>query len=177
MAISPYIRKLRSHVGSARLVLPSVSVHLFDDTGRLLLVQQRDDGVWSTPGGFIEPDERPADAARREAWEETGLEVRVVRLVGVYGGPECVVRYPNGDETQYVIIAFECIIEAGEPHADRDETVALRFCSAAEASTLTLAPWLRSALTMVYAGAGGRGYQASTWQPPARRPATKKPAS
>lgn len=139
---------------------------MFDDAGRPLLVQQRENGVWSTPGGFIEPDERPADAARREAWEETGLAVRVERLVGVYGGPQCVVRYPNGDESQYVIVAFGCLIEAGELRPDRDETVALRFCSAAEASTLTLTPWLRSALSMVYAGAAGRGYQASAWQPP-----------
>ena len=50
-----------------RLLLPSVSVHVFDVAGRLLLVRQRDSGVWSTPGGLIEPDERPADAAAREA--------------------------------------------------------------------------------------------------------------
>ena len=73
MALSPYIRDLRARVGSARLILPPVSVHIFDAVGRLLVIQQRDDGIWSTPGGCIEPDELPAHAARREAWEETGL--------------------------------------------------------------------------------------------------------
>lgn len=91
-----------------RLLLPSVSAHVFDATGRLLLVRQREGGVWSTPGGLIEPDERPADAAVREAWEETGLVIRPERLLGAYGGPECVVRYQNGDEVQYVIIAVGC---------------------------------------------------------------------
>jgi len=166
MSLSPYIRDLRAHVGHSRLILPSVSVHVFDGLGRLLLVQQRDDGVWSTPGGFIEPDERPADAARREAWEETGLIVRVEHVVGAYGGPECVVRYPNGDEAQYVIIAFQCSIEGGKLRPDREETVALRYWSAAEASALNLAPWLRSALPMVYAAKDAAGFHSPTWQPP-----------
>ena len=166
MALSPYIRELRARVGPMRLLLPSVSVHVFDRTGRLLLVQLRDDGVWSTPGGFIEPDEHPADAARREAWEETGLLVGVNRLAGVYGGPECVVRYPNGDEAQYIIIAFECVIESGELRADGDETIALQFWSAQEAASLNLSAWLRSALPLVYANADAAGFRSTTWKPP-----------
>jgi ADP-ribose pyrophosphatase YjhB (NUDIX family) len=172
MTLSPYIRDLRARVGHSRLILPSVSVHVFDDLGRLLLVQQREDGVWSTPGGFIEPDERPADAARREAWEEIGVVVRVERVVGVYGGPECVVRYPSGDEAQYVIIAFGCAIESGELRPDRDETVALGFHSAAEASSLTLAPWLRAALPLVYASTGQPVFLPPTWLPPLSREAS-----
>jgi 8-oxo-dGTP pyrophosphatase MutT (NUDIX family) len=129
MALAPYIGELRARVGATRLLLPSVSVHIFDDHDRLLLFRQRDDGNWSTPGGLIEPDERPADAAVREAWEETGLVIRVERLLGVYGGPECIVRYPNGDETQYVIVAFGCAIEAGEAKPDYDETAAVGFWS------------------------------------------------
>ncbi len=82
-------------MGTARLLLPSVSVHIFDADGQLLLVRQKDNNTWSTPGGLIEPDERPADAARREAWEETGLLVHTNQLLGVYGGPECVVRAPS----------------------------------------------------------------------------------
>jgi 8-oxo-dGTP pyrophosphatase MutT (NUDIX family) len=167
MSISPYIRELRARVGAARLLLPSVSVHVFDDAGRLLLVRQRDDGAWSTPGGLIEPDERPADAAVREAWEETGLLVRPDRLLGVYGGPECVVRYPNGDEAQYVIVAFGCTMEGGEPRPDQRETTAVRFWSAAEAAGLSLSPWLRAFLPAVYAGHAAVGFEASTWRPPA----------
>ena len=169
MALSPYIRDLRAHVGSARLLLPSVSVHVFDADGRLLLVRQREGGVWSTPGGVIEPDERPADAAIREAWEETGLVVRVDRLLGIYGGPECVVRYPNGDETQNVIAAFGCTIVAGQSRPDHDETTAVQFWSEAEASALLLAPWLRALLPMVYAASNQQGFEAPTWQPPAAR--------
>jgi 8-oxo-dGTP pyrophosphatase MutT (NUDIX family) len=145
--------------------MPSVSVHVFDDTHRLLLVRQKDDGSWSTPGGVIEPDERPADAAVREAYEETGLLVQPIGLVGAYAGPECVVRYPNGDETQYVIIAFACTIVDGAARPDHEETVEVRFWSEHDAESLVLSPWLRSHLRLVYDGGNGRQFVAPTWAP------------
>jgi 8-oxo-dGTP diphosphatase len=164
--ISPYLRAVRAHVGTMRLLLPSVSAHVFDADGRMLLVRQRDGGVWSTPGGLVEPDERPADAVVREAWEETGLLVRPERVVGVFGGPECVVRYAHGDEAQYVIVAFACAVVGGAPRPDGEETEAVRYWSAGEAAALPLAPWLRAVLPLVYAGAAGPGFEPPTWAPP-----------
>jgi 8-oxo-dGTP pyrophosphatase MutT (NUDIX family) len=169
MTISPYVRALRTHVGTMRLLLPSVSVHVFDGDGRLLLVHQRDGDVWSTPGGMIEPDEQPADAAAREAWEETGLVVRPDRLIGVYGGPECVVRYANGDEAQYVIVAIGGTVTGGALRRDLDETFEARYWSEADAAALPMAPWLRAMLGTVYAGARGAstiGFAPATWTPP-----------
>jgi len=153
--ISPYIRQLRAHVGSMRLLLPSVSVHVFDSADRLLLVRQRGGGIWSTPGGLIEPDERPADAAAREFREETGLELRPERVLGVYGGPECLVRYPNGDEVQYVIAAIGGRVIGGREQPDGEETDAVAYWAEAEAGELPLAPWLRAMLREVYATARG----------------------
>ena len=165
MAISPYIRRLREHIGATRLLLPSVSVHIFDDAHRLLLVRQMDGNVWSTPGGVIEPDERPADAAVREAWEETGLHVLPDRLVGAYGGAECVVRYPNGDEAQYVIIAIGCSIISGSLRPDHEETVEARFVEEREAEVLELAPWLRANLRLVFDGGRDHHFAPPTWTP------------
>ena len=95
MAISPYVRRLRDALGPARLFLPSVAGLVRADGGRLLLVQNRDDGSWTTPGGAVEIDETPATAVVREVWEETGLLVAPRRLFGVYGGPRFLVRYPT----------------------------------------------------------------------------------
>jgi 8-oxo-dGTP pyrophosphatase MutT (NUDIX family) len=170
MPISPYVRHLRTLVGSMRLLLPSVSVHLFDDAGRLLLVRQRDGAVWSTPGGLIEPDERPADAAAREAWEETGLVVRPDRILGVYGGPECVVRYGNGDEVQYVIVAIGATVVGGALRPDLDETDQAQWWSAAEAESLPLAPWLRALRHEVFAGAASAPFAAASWTPSRTHP-------
>ena len=60
---------LRDAVGSRLLVLPSVSVLPRDAAGRVLLVRHADSGDWGTIGGFVEPDESPAQAAVREARE------------------------------------------------------------------------------------------------------------
>lgn len=57
---------------------------LFDDTGKILLVQRNNDGQWCLPCGWIEPSESPAEAAIREAREETGLEITVVELVDIF---------------------------------------------------------------------------------------------
>ncbi len=58
---------------------------IFDEQGRVLLVHQTYAGnKWAWPGGGVEPNEAPWDAAVREVWEETGLQVEVVRLVSVY---------------------------------------------------------------------------------------------
>jgi ADP-ribose pyrophosphatase YjhB (NUDIX family) len=146
-----------------------VSVHVFDDHGRLLLVQQQDSGDWSTPGGALEPDERPADAATREAWEETGLHVIPERVLGVYGGPEFVVQYPNGDEVQYAIMAFGCRVVGGTLRPDGDETTAVRYFSFEEANALPLTPWLRSALDLVFGAAAGNAFHPATWTPPENR--------
>jgi 8-oxo-dGTP pyrophosphatase MutT (NUDIX family) len=153
MPISPYIRQLRTHVGPMRLLLPSVSAHIFDATGRLLLVQQRESGVWSTPGGALEPDERPADAVVRETWQETGLRVQPEAVVGAYGGPEFVVRYPNGDEVQYAIMAFRCRVISGVLGADGAETGAVRYWSEAEVGTLPSPPWLQAVRASIFATA------------------------
>jgi ADP-ribose pyrophosphatase YjhB (NUDIX family) len=165
MPISPYIRQLRAHVGPMRLLLPSVSAHVFDAAGRLLLVQQRDSRVWSTPGGALEPDERPADAVVRETWEETGLYVQPEALAGAYGGPEFVVRYPNGDEVQYAIMAFRCRVISGELRADGEETMAVRYWSAAELATLPTPPWLQTIRALIFDGADASSALAVTWNP------------
>jgi ADP-ribose pyrophosphatase YjhB (NUDIX family) len=156
MPISPYILQLRARVGSMRLLLPSVSAHIFDAAGRLLLVRQRDSGVWSTPGGVLEPDERPAEAVVRETWEETGLRVEPEALVGAYGGPEFVVHYPNGDEVQYAIMAFRCRVVGGELRADGDETTAVQYWSAAELATLPMPAWLQTIRPSIFAGTDTR---------------------
>jgi 8-oxo-dGTP diphosphatase len=154
VAISPYVRGLRARVGSLRLLLPSVAALVLDGAGRLLLVRQADDGVWSLPGGVVEPDEAPADAVVRETWEETGLAVEPVRLAAVHGGPEFVVRYPNGDETQYVIVVFACEVRGGAPRADGDETTDVAFFSAEEVRALPLAPWLAGVIGGYFDPAG-----------------------
>lgn len=75
--------KLTGELGS---ITPKVSgeAAIFDNQGRILLMDRADGTGWCMPCGWSEPNERPADTAIRETLEETGLEVRIVRLVGVF---------------------------------------------------------------------------------------------
>lgn len=68
-------------------MLLGVNVAIFKD-GKVLLTRREDFLVWCLPGGSVDPNESVAEAARREVREETGLEVRLSRLVGMYSRPE-----------------------------------------------------------------------------------------
>jgi ADP-ribose pyrophosphatase YjhB (NUDIX family) len=66
---------------------PTASGIVTDEQGRALLVRRGIEpfkGMWDIPGGFLEASEHPEDGVVREIFEETGLRVRPVRLIGVY---------------------------------------------------------------------------------------------
>jgi 8-oxo-dGTP diphosphatase len=62
----------------------SVAGVIIDDHGRALLIQRRDNHHWEPPGGILELNESINDGLRREIREETGLDVDLVALTGVY---------------------------------------------------------------------------------------------
>ncbi len=82
-----------------------VDVVVPSEEGQVLLIRRASDpyeGQWALPGGFVEMGETLEDAAVREAGEETGLEVEVVRLVGVYSDPT---RDPRGHNVSCAYLA------------------------------------------------------------------------
>src|SRR5258708_38998727 len=54
-----------------------------DEAGRVLWIRRRDTGWWGLPGGVIEFGETPGDAAGREAVQETGVVVEVIRRAAI----------------------------------------------------------------------------------------------
>ncbi|MEV6984606.1 NUDIX domain-containing protein [Sphaerisporangium sp. NPDC051017] len=143
MPISEYLAGLRSQVGTALLLLPSVNAFIFDEQGRLLLGRHSEqDDVWSAPGGTVEPDEAPLDAAVRETREEVGLDVTVRGLIGAYGGPRFRTTYPNGDQVAHVITIYGCTAEGGTAVPDGVEISEIRWVTEAEAATLASPSWL-----------------------------------
>jgi glycerol-1-phosphatase len=100
-----------------------------DARGHILLQRRSDNGRWGLPGGSVEIGEAVAAAVVREVQEETGLAVRVDRLVGVYSDPAFqVVRYADGNVVHYVSLFFACALLGGTLHTVADaETLELAF--------------------------------------------------
>ena len=79
-----YIQWIRSKVGHEKVILVFAGGCLFDDCGRVLLQRRGDSGKWGFPGGAVELGETPEETAVRELKEETGLDVEVESLIGIY---------------------------------------------------------------------------------------------
>jgi ADP-ribose pyrophosphatase YjhB (NUDIX family) len=158
--VAEYVRRLRELIGGNELLqVPSVSTALRDVQGRVLVVRHSEGGVWLLPGGAIEPAEVPADAAVREMFEETGLLVRLTRLVGVFGGPEFVIHYRNGDRTSYVMAVFEAEHVGGAQRPDGTEVLEIRFVTEPEAAALPKAGWVSEVLEAVFHSGDARGFR------------------
>jgi 8-oxo-dGTP pyrophosphatase MutT (NUDIX family) len=165
MARSPYLTAVRSKVGHDLLTLTAASVSIFDDQGRLLLGLDADSGLWGLPGGAIDPDELPSDAAVRECWEEAGLIVRPTALIGVFGGPGFRINYPNGDVTYYTTIAFEAQIIGGSLRPDGVEMTALRYFAKAELDQISVTPPGRVIAGHSFSRSGSPYFEPATWSP------------
>jgi 8-oxo-dGTP pyrophosphatase MutT (NUDIX family) len=167
MAISPYLRFLRARIGHDPILLPSVAVMVRDADGRLLLVRNRDDGRWQTVGGGMDPGEQPADAAVREAFEETGLLVAPTRVIGVYAGPDFRLTYPNGDVVDYVGIAFAARVVGGTERPCDDEVDRLGWFDRGEALILPMARHTRTLVENAFRDPTEAAFAPPTWRPPA----------
>jgi ADP-ribose pyrophosphatase YjhB (NUDIX family) len=83
----------------------SVAGIVVRDDGRILALCRRDNQHWEPPGGVLELHETFDEGVRREVFEETGIEVEVERLTGVYK------NMPRG----IVAVVFRCSPVGGQP--------------------------------------------------------------
>jgi ADP-ribose pyrophosphatase YjhB (NUDIX family) len=117
--------------------VPCVGGLAYDAAGRLLLIRRRNEpgrGLWSVPGGRVEPGETDAQALVREMAEETGLVVETGPLVGrVRRGP-------------YAIADYRCTVVGGDLRAG-DDASEVRWCDAAALAALPLVEELVETLT------------------------------
>jgi 8-oxo-dGTP diphosphatase len=123
-----------------------VSVAIIQD-GRVLLIKREDFEIWALPGGEIDLGETPAQAGIREAREETGFEVRLTRLVGLYTIPAWSKLNPHN-------VVFVGEIIGGELQTKTDETRDARFFAPDELPE-AIAWWHKQRIQDALDGIGG----------------------
>src|SRR3954464_15525199 len=99
----------------------SVAGVVVDKAGRVLVIQRRDNGRWEPPGGILERDETFEEGVAREVAEETGVNVEVDRLTGVY----------KNMTRGIVALVYRCHAVAGTAHPT-GESAAIDWITADE---------------------------------------------
>ncbi|MFI1796171.1 NUDIX hydrolase [Streptomyces sp. NPDC020379] len=101
----------------------SVAGAVVREDGRVLAIRRADNGHWELPGGILEIAESPEAGARREVLEETGIEVEVQRLTGVY----------KNMTRGIVALVFRCTPVGGSAHTS-DESLDVSWMAPEEVS-------------------------------------------
>ncbi|MET7923914.1 NUDIX domain-containing protein [Streptomyces sp. NPDC005349] len=126
----------------ANSVVPSVTAVVVNDSGALLMIHRTDNDLWAIPGGGHDVGESIADTVVREVEEETGIEVVVQDIVGLYTNPHHVMAYDDGEVRQQFSICFHARPVGGELRTS-SESSEVRWVSPADIDTLNVHPSIR----------------------------------
>lgn len=127
----------------ANSVVPSVTVGVRDDQGRILLIHKIDNDLWALPGGGHDIGESVADTAIREVREETGVEVEITGIVGLYTNPNHVLAYDDGEVRQQFSICFTGRHIGGSAREDGTETKEVKWVPVDQLDQLRIHPSMR----------------------------------
>jgi len=99
---------------------------VLDEEEKVLLVREREDGLWTLPGGWVDVGESPSESVQREVKEESGYAVRAVRLLALWDRD----KHPHPPIPFHVYkLYFRCELSGGSPLAASTETDGVGFFS------------------------------------------------
>ena len=110
-------------------VSPGTAAVVLDDKRSNVLLHLRDETpMWSLPGGPPEFGESFAECMLRETKEETGLNIEIVRLIGVYSDPGFwIFSYPDGNRAHAFAAAFECRVVSGDLAPNMKDSLVVKW--------------------------------------------------
>ena len=126
----------------ANSIVPSVTAIVPNDRGELLLVHKTDNDLWALPGGAMEVGESMADTVVREVKEETGIDVEVTGVVGIYTNPNHVMAYDDGEVRQQCSICFTTRMLGGQLTTS-SETSEVQFVATERLDIMSIHPSMR----------------------------------
>ena len=139
-------------IGKFAKLTPACAAIIFDPTRQsVLLTRRSDNGQWCVPGGAMDPGESAVETCVREALEETGLVVRVGRLVGVYSCPHRIIEYADGNRHQPLILSFEAEAVGGEL-CITDETTEVGYFSPEQMKSMDVMEHIYELVSDAFAG-------------------------
>ncbi|WP_097319149.1 NUDIX domain-containing protein [Paractinoplanes atraurantiacus] len=135
----------------ATSLVPSANVVVTNEAGEVLLVRRSDNGNWALPGGAMDLGESLPETAVRETLEETGIQVEITGLVGIYTDPRHVILYTsNGEVRQEFSVVLSARLIGGAPTTS-EETTEVRWTSAREIDSLPMDRSMRLRLDQFFA--------------------------
>jgi ADP-ribose pyrophosphatase YjhB (NUDIX family) len=126
----------------ANSLRPAVSAFVQDDHGHILMIRRTDNDKYAIPGGQQEIGETLANAAIREVKEETGIDIEITEVVGLYSNPAHVIAYDDGEIRQEFSICFRALRIGGETRTS-SESKEVQWVNESEISTLDIHPSIR----------------------------------
>lgn len=123
----------------ANSIVPAVTV-VVTEHDRILLEHRVDNDHWALPGGAIEIGETPTEAAIRETHEETGIDIRVLGVVGIYSDPCHVIAYTDGEIRQQFSICLAAQPTGGQLRAQRSEAKYVAWVPVSDLDQLRIHP-------------------------------------
>jgi 8-oxo-dGTP pyrophosphatase MutT (NUDIX family) len=135
-------------------VVPAAVALVAREDGAVLLIRRTDNGNWALPGGAIEMNESVADAAVRETFEETGIQVEVTGLLGIYSDPGHVIHFTSNDEVRREFsVALTARPVGGEPTLST-ESSEVRWVAPADLAGYTMGTAMRRRVDDYLRGTG-----------------------
>ena len=97
---------------------------VLDEEDAILLVREKEDGLWTLPGGWVDVGESPSESVEREVKEESGFDVRAVRLLALWDRD----KHPHPPTPFHVYkLVFRCELLGGDPLTTSTETEGVGF--------------------------------------------------
>lgn len=112
-------------VGNNMVMLMSTAVIITNEHNQILLQKRTDNGLWGLPGGLLELDETIEECAIREVKEETNLDIKITKFIGVFVNP--LMTWRKQDKAKVFGFGFVGEVVGGKLHINDEESLELKY--------------------------------------------------